>query len=339
MRSVALACLLLLPACSPVLLFGDEAPVHDAAPPAGRLDAGAADAAAASSGASGETHSAAPSTVGDAGPRGLITVRGSDCNGCFELVASGTGGTPPYQYEWNDGMQGAQHRTCVGSAAVDVSVIVQDANLARSSASGVRLDGNQDAGCPAPPQTPSKLCVTNPSFEGTAAVNIGVPATFDAAPWNACISAAAAASGTMNTPDIGDQAAGQTLTQAPTPTDGNTYLALAQGEQVSQQLCEAVSGGTAVSMRIDLSRVDLGPAIVPATQAVFIEIWGGIAAECSQRALLWASPGLDPAWKTYCAKLKPPDFMDQITLRATSNDVTTSSYLLVDNLVPVDDCP
>ena len=58
------------------------------------------------------------------------------------------------------------------------------------------------------------------------------------------------------------------------------------------------------------------------------------------RRLLWASPPLEVGWKRHCVELHPAEFMDQITLRASSDDATlTFAYVLADHLVPVAGCP
>jgi len=80
--------------------------------------------------------------------------------------------------------------------------------------------------------------------------------------------------------------------------------------------------------------------VTPDTELTFVEIWGGLAATCSQEQRLWASEPLPLTWQTYCAKLHPLQYTDQITLSAkTDGSLPTVTYLLVDNLVPVESCP
>jgi hypothetical protein len=145
---------------------------------------------------------------------------------------------------------------------------------------------------------------------------------------------------TLNTPDIIDRTLPQMVAVVPKATDGQTYLALGQGEQAWQTLCESVRGGSELSIHLDLSRINLGEGVVPETERVFLEIWGGVAADCTQRELLWASPALVVGWQRYCVKLRPLEYMDQFTLRANSDKtLLPPAYLLVDNIVPVADCP
>jgi hypothetical protein len=84
----------------------------------------------------------------------------------------------------------------------------------------------------------------------------------------------------------------------------------------------------------------LNQGLTPSTEQVFLELWGGIAANCSQTERLWASPALSTGWKTYCVPLQPHAFLDQITLRGNSDmSQPTQGYLIVDNLKPVASCP
>jgi hypothetical protein len=72
---------------------------------------------------------------------------------------------------------------------------------------------------------------------------------------------------------------------------------------------------------------------------VFLEVWGGLASDCSQRELLWASPALTASWQRLCATIHPHSLIDQITLRAHSDmSLPSPAYLLVDNLKSVDNC-
>jgi hypothetical protein len=328
MRSLASVCMLLAcAACGPVLLYSDE----DAQP---RETVQHDDAEIADAGNARAQTNAQPSA--DSAPRALIAIRPTDCGQCFELVASGIGGSPPYDYEWDDGSGAERRRLCATSQApLWVSLTVIDATSARSSAYLARLDPDAAASClpPTASKPIQRLCIQNPSFEGTPAANFGQPGSFDAPPWSACSNPTIA----NNTPDIGDaqmaQAAG-----APTPTDGNTMVALGENEQASQQLCQSMPGGTRSGLKVDLSRINLSG--MTETEAIFLEVWGGIAADCTQRQLLWASEPLTPGWKTYCVPIEPVDFMDQITLRAGSDNTSVMlSYLIMDNLVPVDSCP
>ena len=186
------------------------------------------------------------------------------------LVASGSGGLAPYVFEWEDGSANAQRRVCP-QGRVEVSVIVQGTNAVRSAPYVTRLESDASAMCAPPPRAAPQICVTNPSFEGVAAFNMGD--SFDAPPWNACSNNPAV----PNTPDIGSVEVAQT--DVPAPTEGKTFLGLAVGEQASQQLCETMQAGTDLSFEIDLARVNVTTGVVPPTGNVFLEIHGGLAAD------------------------------------------------------------
>jgi hypothetical protein len=258
----------------------------------------------------------------------LLTVRPTDCGRCFELVASATGGQPPYVFQWDDQSHSPERRVCTDGNGVIVTVVAEDASSVRSEPTLTRLTAESaDVSCPVAPAPVPRLCLMNPSFEGTPAINTGE--NFDAVPWSACSNGS-----TSNTPDIGSD----TLTAAaPTAIDGSSYVALNQGEQVSQTLCENVQAGEQLSLQLDAMRPEITPGD---TTSVFLEIWGGVAADCSQRQLLWASPALKRDWVRYCIKLKSTEFMNQITLRGATDVATLApEYLIADNLVPTDKCP
>jgi hypothetical protein len=328
---------LLLAGCGPVLL-GEE----QALGPAGS-DGNDDEVTVPGSGAAGSVASSddggVSSGAADAGmpPAVVIGIRPLDCGRCFELTAEASGGVPPYELAWDDGLREPLRRVCVDAALV-LSVVAVDAAGARSAAASVRLDGGGDAGCAEPAQPtdagpPPMLCLENASFEGTPAVNLGVDQAFDAPPWSACTNPVL-----PNTPDIGNESVAATMS-VPAPTDGTTFLALGEGEQVSQALCSEISGAAELHLQLDLSRVDLSE-IAPQTEQVFLQIWSGLSVDCSQRELLWASPALSIGWQTFCVTLRPRSYTTQITLRAGA-DLTSPSpaYLLVDNLQPVESCP
>jgi hypothetical protein len=320
---------LLLSSCGPVLLGEEElanvgdgassiSPKSDAATP---MDAAA-------------PHDAAPL------PSVAVHIKPLDCGKCFELQAEGAGGHPPYEFEWEDGSVRPLRRVCVEDVDLTLSVVARDAASSRSAPQGIELQRPSDADCPRPmtppePQPHARLCLQNPSLEGTPAANFGQDQAFDAAPWTACTNPSA-----TNTPDIGNDTVAQTLGPIPKPTDGVTFLALGEGEQVSQAFCSPLADDSPVSLEIDLARLNIGAGIVPETEQVFLEVWGGLSVDCSTHELLWASPALQAGWKTYCITLRPRSFMTQLTLRANADmTLPTPAYLLVDNLKPVDSCP
>ena len=319
---------LLLASCSPVLLHGDDLPDDPTLPvPLDRLDS----SVAGSGGTGGASVIGEPDAGDEAMPAAVVMVTPVDCGACFDLVATAAGGTAPYRFAWEDGSRAAERRVCPGTM-LEVSVIVQDATNARSVPYVTRLQAEADASCPLPPEPVERLCVMNASFEGVAAFNSGLPEAFDAPPWNACTS-----DGAANTPDIGSVAVAQT--PVPPPTDGTTFLALAQGEQASQTLCESMGEDAELSVELDLTRHDVTTGGVPTAGTMYVEVWGGLAASCVSRQLLWASPPLGSEWKRYCFKLRPAEVMDQITIRANGDGGALAGFVFADHLVPVDDCP
>jgi len=316
---------LLLSSCGPVLLseeplenagrWGDDAgPEPDALPPSD---------AATDSGMS---------------PSVLVRVAPVQCGRCFELHARGVGGHPPYEFQWEDGTAGAERIVCADGLTIAVSVTVRDASALRSTPQLIHLQGHLDEQCapPTPPPEPSprpRACLQNGSFEGTPAANFG-QGTFDAAPWSACSPVG------VNMPDIGNEMVAQTLGPIPQPTDGLTYVALGEGEQVSQAFCSPLPEDGPVSFELDLARIDIGAGLVPETEQVFLEVWAGLSVDCSRREWLWASPALQVGWQHYCFTVRPSPFMTQLFLRAMADMTQTSpAHLLIDNLKPVDSCP
>jgi hypothetical protein len=326
-------CVAILAACSPVVL-GEEARTGDGG-------------GAGGAGAQGAATGGAPALEDDAGMSGTagprvsiaVAVRAIDCGACFELLAAGAGGTPPYDFTWSDGSTAALRNVCVAAGSL-FSVVARDAAGSRSEPHVIELTSAKDAGCaePVPPTDAARpaetLCLDNPSFEGTPAISFGDPMVFDADPWSLCSNNL----GVMNAPDIGNAEISQTAT-APDPVDGNTYLALGEQEQVSQELCGEVTGDVPLYLEIDLARIAVGE-VVPGAEQIFLEIWGGLSADCSQRELLWASRALTADWQRFCVALRPRSFTTQLTLRGGSDMASNSlGHVLVDNLRPVDSCP
>jgi len=327
MRRAALC--LLLAGCGPVLL-GDEA--QSAQDGGNNGDAGTPP----------QVSDASPGVVVpvDAGPRPEVVVRVKplDCGRCFELLAEGSGGQPPYDFQWEDGTLRAQREVCVAENPVGLYVVALDATHVRSVRHVIQLESVGDASCPTGMEpddagTAPLLCLENPSFEGTPAVNVGDGRTFDAAPWSECDPVGS------NTPDIGSPSISVTGT-VPPATNGATYLSLSEGEQASQELCSELVGGVPVHVQIDLARIDFSGGVAPDGERVFLEIWGGLSVDCSRRELLWASDALTPDWQRFCVTLQPDSFVTQLTLRANSDMSSLNpAYVLVDNMQAVDACP
>ncbi|HKP62778.1 MAG TPA: hypothetical protein VJV78_38845 [Polyangiales bacterium] len=274
-------------------------------------------------------------------PSVFVGIKSSECGKCFELQANAAGGKPPYDFEWEDGSLRAQRHECVEGADVVLSVVARDAKGARSTPHVITLEGVTDAGCsapmvvpPPPPGPAAKLCLMNPSFDGTPQVNIGPEELFDAKPWSTCTFPPSS-----NSPEIGNDMIAQTV-DVPAPTEGLTFLGMTEGEQVSQALCSQVPDNEPLSLELDLARININAGLAPETEAIFLEIWGGLVVNCSQSELLWASPALKTGWQHFCVTLRPRAFMTQLTLRASSDgSLPSPAYMLVDNLKPVERCP
>jgi hypothetical protein len=263
-------------------------------------------------------------------PHVELTFRSVDCGSCFDVTARGNGGVPPYRYEWEDGSSERARRVCVGALEQVVSVTVEDANGERSMARAANLQTTAADACPATAPV-STLCLTNPSFEGTANVNTGQ--VFDAVPWSACVDPSAPFA---NTPDIASDTIDPVSGIAPPAAEGTTYLAMTAGEQASQSLCEVLPASAETHLRLDAMRFDLGGP------DVYLQIWSSDAASCTQREQLWTSPALQTTWQSYCVTLAPTVSANQLTLRAATQMPVPglmTTYLAVDNLVPVDACP
>ena len=333
-RRMRLAVLcLLLASCGPVIL-GEEEPSLDVAPSGGT--GGKTDA-------SPSTDPTPPETDADEQPSVAVQIKPIDCGRCFEVIAEGSGGKPPYEFEWEDASARVARLVCVEGSTLTLTVVARDSTGRRSAPQAIQLQRALESDCPKPPVTPPappprpKMCLNNPSFEGKPAANFGQDDQFDAAPWSACTNPPTS----NNTPNIGNASVAQTLGSIPDPVDGETYLALGEGEQVSQAFCSPLPDDDGpVSLQLDLARINIGAGLVPETEQVFLEIWGGLSLDCSQRELLWASPALQTGWKTFCVTLRPRAYMTQLTLRANADmTLPTPAYLLVDNLKPVEACP
>jgi hypothetical protein len=342
-RPAVLGCLLLA-ACEPVLLVADRDEPRGAgsqvAPSTGAADGGSGsprevDATVAPQTAAGNAApnpSTPPTSESEELLEVQLTVKAVDCGSCFDLLASPKGGVPPFLYEWDDGSNSPSRRVCVGSIDLNVWVIVEDGTGARSNAHSALLQTDNGDVSPCGPSThAAQMCLMNPSFEGTPALNTGT--MFDAVPWSACFDSSTDT--VSNTPDVASNGLDWTTMVAPLPVDGDTYLALGTAEQASQQICEPLTARSTTKLRLDAMRLDLGGG------DMFLQIWGGVSSSCSQRQLLWVSPALSTTtWETHCATLEPREYMDLITLRAeTPMPTLAANFMLVDNLMPVDECP
>jgi hypothetical protein len=175
-------------------------------------------------------------------------------------------------------------------------------------------------------------CIENPSFEGS--VTPTQLEAFDAAGWNACYE------GGITYSAIGDATLWpQQNWTFPAPSDGATYLALGQQllftGRASQTLCEPLEAGAMRSFYVDLSRAtttDPGES-----QDQVVEILGG-SSECAEEVVLWTSPQLTLDWQTYCVTLEPERPITTLAFRPLGRDGGLVEAL-VDNIVPVEECP
>jgi hypothetical protein len=269
-------------------------------------------------------------------PVAVVTVTWpGGCSECVDLLVEGVGGEPPYRFEWEDGVETESRHLCGDEANQQISVVVEDARNVRSVAHTTKLELGA-APCPVEVVSEAdEICLQNLSFEGKPGFNTGFPTVFDGAPWSVCTNPSVS-----NTPDIADPAVGPPITDLPDPTDGLTWLGLMEDEQTSQPLCSPMLPGTSLSFTIDLHRINVGANLVPDTEAAFLEVWGGGAADCSAQEKLWVSPKLENAWKTHCVTLRPTKLTDNLVLRSRSDQSQASTtYLIADNIVPVPSCP
>jgi hypothetical protein len=276
--------------------------------------------------------------------RVVVTVRvpEADCDPCLDVTAEGALGTPPYTFEWEDGEKVATRHLCAPLAPGALTVTARDAAGRSSSPHVLRLDlpaeACVDAGARAQVDASAAaaaplLCLQNPSFEGTPAINTG--GAFMAPPWSDCTNPSR-----YNTPEIASMAGAQLLIPFPAPTDGQTYLRLREGTQASQALCAPIRAGEKRSFRIDAQKLDLHNVSFGDSELAFLSIWGAQSASCTVDEQLWISPKLSVAWQTFCVTLTPREDMDQLTLKAVSDETAaTSTYLFADHIVPVASCP
>ena len=336
----------LLGACGPVVLFANEREFSDAPPVEAQTGADAGSLpddleTTQSPQPSVSVTGASPASEQPShAPEVQLAVKSVACGRCFVLVASGSGGSPPYSYEWEDGSSSRERRVCAGVEGFVVSIIAIDAAAARSVDYVAHFQADAEAGLGCEDSDAGAgnegavLCLANPSFEGSPAINTGQ--TFDAAPWTSCTDASAA--NTNNTPDIANATLDPVMGLPPTATDGATYLTLNGGEQTAQKLCRALTPLSKVSLELDAVHFGFGNGA--GNREMVLQVWGGLAADCSSRQLLWASGALDTAWTRFCVTLEPTQYMDQLILRAeTPTPGLGANFAAVDNLHPIDACP
>lgn len=159
----------------------------------------------------------------------------------------------------------------------------------------------------------------NPSFEGTPAAH-STPA-----PWATC----------GITPDT--QPGAWNVTQP--ASDGDTYVGFiyatpSWAEGASQELSTSILAGFEYGLLIDLSATNSSSGGIDPSSFTTLQIWGSDSI-CDRDELLWASPTIDHVgWQTYQAVFTPSSTYSFIYFIVNGGE---NSYLLVDNLRPIDD--
>jgi hypothetical protein len=264
------------------------------------------------------------------------------CGACLLLTASTSGGEPPYTFAWRD-LTSTDGSVLVCPGVDPVSYAVDVADRRGNGTSGhirvaSRLSCSLDAGVDEEEFVPSpkQICIKNGTFEGTPAVNIN-GAGFSAPWWTLCPNPG----GGTNTPDLlASMTTPPGAPPFPAVPHGSTLAGAAEKEALSQALCEGVYPGEKLAFEIELFRLPLGGGVLPETESAFVRVWGGNSADCSRRELLWASPPLTDKWQRFCARVEPQHFTDLITLESASDESLGSvTYVLMDDVYPVDGCP
>jgi hypothetical protein len=263
----------------------------------------------------------------------LITL---SCPGeCAEVEAVATGGHPPYTFAWEDGSTHPIREVCPTSNAsyrVEVTDTGATGELSRPSETAQASLTADVLACPdggtADSGPSGGVCLSNPSFEGTAAPTIE---QIDAPPWMSCL---------LGLSYANIWSAGQADGIA--ASDGTTYLRLGTlgGEprisSASEPLCAPMHAGTVYQVTVDMA-YEPQDSTAPSS----LQIWGATSS-CSLGALLWSSPPVTgTTWTTFCATLSPTQETTYLTLGASvpSSVTGNTSGLYVDHMVPVAACP
>lgn len=249
--------------------------------------------------------------------------------GCADVTAVASGGKEPYSFVWEDGSTSAERRLCPG-ASTTYEVIATDAGVtggefrrdplqARATVRAELQRCIPDGG-PPPAQ---KLCLSNPSFEGTAVITeFG---GFTAPPWSIC--------DPPGSPDIRSATQGWSV-PGPEPAEGASYLNLLWWrelwiETVAEPLCEPMMAGKTYSFEVDVAWQGWIEGVTNGQ----VEFWASHAL-CGEDQLLWKSPVADSAWKRHCVTFTAEEAYGFIQLRPA----TLRTGVIVDNIVPVEKC-
>lgn len=245
---------------------------------------------------------------------------------CVSVELAAHGGTPPYDFSWDDASTNPQRMLCA-SADTTFHATLHDAR-AGSQTNEIVL---HYTACRV-----GHVCAKNSSFEGAQTFGPAewLSNAFDASPWDACRTGGDArnASAKIVAAASGDE--------FPAPTDGDSYLyveaAAKRPRNVGQSLCAPLEVGSTYSFKLDLAAAAedyAGVRVGPVQLAVYAS--GGA---CQRDELAWTSPRLGTGWRTYCVTITPTKPATALVLSAMSMG-SDASALFIDHLVPVDGCP
>jgi hypothetical protein len=275
---------------------------------------------------------------------------------CADIEAVARGGHAPYAFTWEDGSMNPQRRVCL-DASTELTVSVTDtafdteefdyrAQTASTDVTATVLDCS-DGGVPDASVPGGDACFENPSFEGTAEVNI-TGGEFSAPLWTACTGPGRV----QITASVWseDTAVAEQALPSPAATDGATYMRLmsciAPGcfqpfigegtDLVWQELCSTMRAGQTYSFEIDIASPDALSASWGNTRGE-LAIWGSSESSCSLDELLWTSPGLTPELRTHCVSVTPARDTRHLSFAIASAPGLKLVYF--DHIVPVTSCP
>jgi hypothetical protein len=259
------------------------------------------------------------------GTTAMTELRVSCPEACVRVELSAHGGTPPYDFSWDDASTNPQRLLCA-STDTTFHALVHDAR-GGSQAHEIVLHYT--------PCSVGQVCLKNPSLEGPTTFGAEwFSNAFDASPWDACRSSddARAASAKIVASGSGDE--------FPAPSEGDSYLYLEstsmRHRNVGQALCGPLEVGSVYSFKVDLAGAAedfAGAGLGP----VQVEVYAS-SGPCQRDELVWTSPRLSTGWRTFCLTFKPTKNATALVLNVMGPG-TESSAAFIDHLVPVDGCP
>jgi hypothetical protein len=249
---------------------------------------------------------------------------------CADVEAVASGGHPPYRFAWDDASTNATRRVCPTSTT-SYRVKVTDAGTAGELATPPEtaeasltadLLACPDAG-PGAEAGAGALCVMNPSFEGTAQIDV---ADVVAPPWHTC----------DPYPDLLDGTNGGI---ALLPSDGKTYVDMqyypsesSVSESIGQPLCAPLRAGDTAHVAIDVAGQD---------SDTFTVQFYGAATECQEDQLLGQTTPVTGglAWTTECVTLQAQADVSFLKIRLGNAQTSLGVMGFIDNLRAVSSCP